>query len=724
MASSTTRIGESDLTKVLTAIASLSAPTGRTTNARALAHLMGADDLLVFMRDDETGVFLTAPGFIGTLPDGRRWQAFLSACVTRGEHSERLPLQAGAPEMTVRGYASSDEHVAVVVGHADPRAFAIFASQLPLVTAALRGERAVALAELRARQSSAEAARSATLARTLDLARRKLEEALRSLSAQAAVLRETTQQLQVQQANAEEMRAAAESAAQQLRVVFAQAPAAVAVTTGPEHRYVLANPRYEELVGRQVTLGATFRDVLPEVADQGYEAMLDQVWVTGQARVENEAHARVDKGGPQPEDGWYSFVYQPLFDHTGSVTGIMQHGIEVTAQVRARLEVERLLEESERQRVVVERARGEAESARQRAEEVEAQFRSLVDAIPTLAWTADRDGFIDWYNARWYEYTGTDPESMRGWGWTSVHDPAVLPDVMTRWQASIRSGEPFEMTFPLRGRDGVFRRFLTRVVPTRDSGGRVVRWFGTNTDVEDQARLRAAAEEANRAKGEFLAVMSHELRTPLNAIDGYAELLEMGIPGELSPLQRDFLSKIRKSQRHLLGLINGVLNYARVEAGGVHFSDDVVRVHDALSSCEELVAPQAFAKGLTLTYEECDRDVCVRADSDKLQQVVLNLLTNATKFTDAGGRIVLSCGATGDAVRICVKDTGRGIAADQVPRVFEPFVQLDAQLTRRNDGVGLGLAISRDLARGMGGDLTVESEVGVGSVFTLELPRA
>ena len=279
------------------------------------------------------------------------------------------------------------------------------------------------------------------------------------------------------------------------------------------------------------------------------------------------------------------------------------------------------------------------------------------------------------------------------------------------------------MTFPLRGRDGVYRQFLTRVVPTHDSEGRVLRWFGTNTDVEEHARLRMAAEEATRAKSEFLAIMSHELRTPLNAIDGYAELIEMGIPGEVTAAQRDFLGKIRKSQRHLLGLINGVLNYARIEAGGVHFARENVLVDETLQTCEALITPQAMAKGLTVVYERCDPALAVQADSEKLQQILLNLLTNATKFTNRGGRIGLACHVTEAEVRISVSDTGQGIAPDQLTRVFEPFVQLDAHLTRKNDGVGLGLAISRDLARGMGGDLTVESEVGSGSVFTIALPR-
>jgi len=235
---------------------------------------------------------------------------------------------------------------------------------------------------------------------------------------------------------------------------------------------------------------------------------------------------------------------------------------------------------------------------------------------------------------------------------------------------------------------------------------------------------RVAAEAANRAKSEFLAVMSHELRTPLNAIGGYAELIELGVRGPVTPEQRADLARLQKSQRHLLGLINGVLNYSRVEAGAVQYTVREVPLDEVLAACEGMVAPQMRARRLAFAFGGCDPTLRVRADEEKLQQIVLNLLTNACKFTEPGGRVTLECGAAGiDAVAILVADTGHGIAAEQQRRIFEPFVQVDARLVRTQEGVGLGLAISRDLARGMGGDLTVESTPGAGSTFTLVLPR-
>jgi signal transduction histidine kinase len=241
------------------------------------------------------------------------------------------------------------------------------------------------------------------------------------------------------------------------------------------------------------------------------------------------------------------------------------------------------------------------------------------------------------------------------------------------------------------------------------------------TVVEDAYRI---AEAANRAKSQFLAVMSHELRTPLNAIGGYAELLEMGIRGPVTSEQREDLLRIQTSQRHLLGLINEVLNYAKLETGTVSYDIEDVVVREALIAAESLVAPQARAKGLMLRTTDCEPDMAARADSEKLRQILVNLLSNAVKFTDSGGRVDMSCAADAAHVYIRVHDTGIGIPADKHQVIFDPFVQVRGDLARRHEGTGLGLAISRDLARAMGGDLTVESKPREGSTFTLSLPRA
>ncbi|HET9986621.1 MAG TPA: ATP-binding protein [Longimicrobiales bacterium] len=287
---------------------------------------------------------------------------------------------------------------------------------------------------------------------------------------------------------------------------------------------------------------------------------------------------------------------------------------------------------------------------------------------------------------------------------------------------------------------------ITEYVQARREAERLLR-------VSEQARAdaeaaRAEAEHANRAKAEFLATMSHELRTPLNAITGYVQLLDLGVHGPLSDEQRSVLARIDRAERHLLGLINDVLNYARIESGRVEYELEPVLIADVAREVLPLVEPLVQAKGLSLDVRLPEQDghppLLVWADREKLGQVLLNLLSNAVKFTPprrdgVAGRILVELresseapvsqrghepeGDAGQWAELRVSDTGIGIPATKHEAVFEPFVQVRSDLTREAGGTGLGLAISRDLAEGMGGALTVESQEGVGSTFILALRR-
>jgi len=242
--------------------------------------------------------------------------------------------------------------------------------------------------------------------------------------------------------------------------------------------------------------------------------------------------------------------------------------------------------------------------------------------------------------------------------------------------------------------------------------------------ISEAKKAWAAADAANRSKAEFLAVMSHELRTPLNSIGGYVDLLEMELRGPLTDAQKSDLQRIRRSQEHLLGIINDILNFTRLEATEVNFDIIDVPLRALLTDLDGVVSSLASAKSLEYQCASPSASVFIRTDPDKLRQIMINLLSNAIKFTPAGGRIKVSCALDEKTASINVEDTGRGIPADKLEAVFEPFVQLDRGLTRTTDGTGLGLAISRGLARGMGGDIVLKSSVGAGSVFTVIIPLA
>jgi signal transduction histidine kinase len=239
--------------------------------------------------------------------------------------------------------------------------------------------------------------------------------------------------------------------------------------------------------------------------------------------------------------------------------------------------------------------------------------------------------------------------------------------------------------------------------------------------VTQQRATERAAAAANQAKAQFLAIMSHELRTPLNAIAGYVQLLEMGIRGPLNDQQRADLARIAKSQQYLTRLVCDVLDFARMEVGRLSVAVGDVLLADALDAADALIASQARAAGLAYEYRRPSPSLTVRADRERLEQVVLNLLSNAIKFTPAGGRVTLDCATRGGKAVVRVRDTGRGIPVELQSTIFEPFTQIDGSYTRAVGGAGLGLAISRELSRAMGAELTVESVPGRGSTFALQL---
>jgi signal transduction histidine kinase len=246
-----------------------------------------------------------------------------------------------------------------------------------------------------------------------------------------------------------------------------------------------------------------------------------------------------------------------------------------------------------------------------------------------------------------------------------------------------------------------------------------------NSQAYDSALvLRERAESANRAKTAFLGAMSHELRTPLNAIGGYVDLLDMGLRGPVTDEQHADFARVRSNKEYLLVLITEILNFVQVGSGRVSLDAAAINVSDAFTRAVELIEPLIVQKGINWDGSRCDRGVVASADPEKVTQILVNLLTKAIKFTPAGGHISTECEARGDTALLSVTDSGIGIPSDKFEAVFEPFVQLKDGLSDRGSGVGLGLAISRHLARAMNGDLTVESSVGKGAKFTLSLPSA
>lgn len=345
----------------------------------------------------------------------------------------------------------------------------------------------------------------------------------------------------------------------------------------------------------------------------------------------------------------------------------------------------------------------------------ELTFRTLADNIPQLAWMADSEGYIFWYNNRWFEYTGTTMEEMRGWGWSKVHHPDHVDRVVAQYRQQIVEEQcVWEDTFPLRGADGQYRWFLSRAVPIRDEHGHVVRWLGTNTDIT----LR---READQRKDDFLAVLAHELRSPLAPISTAAQLLKMG---GRNPENIQRSSEIIDRQvKHMSELVDDLMDVSRVTRGLVSIEKAAVSVSEVVARAVEQARPLIESRRQQLVLNVRDEGASVLGDDTRLVQVLANLLNNSAKYTQQGGLIELSVEARDGHVAISVADNGMGMDADLLPRVFDLFAQAELTPDRHGGGLGLGLALAKSIVALHGGQINASSPGrGRGSTFTLTLP--
>jgi PAS domain S-box-containing protein len=351
----------------------------------------------------------------------------------------------------------------------------------------------------------------------------------------------------------------------------------------------------------------------------------------------------------------------------------------------------------------------------------EARFRQLADMMPQLAWMARPDGHIYWYNKRWYEYTGTTSEQMEGWGWQSVHDSEELPKVLERWKAALARGEPWEDTFPLRRSDGKYHPFLSRAMPLKDERGHILHWFGTNTDVSQIKEKEDALREADRRKDEFLAMLGHELRNPLAAIRNGLHILLLSQSNESAVAQ--VKAMMDKQVGNLTRMVDDLLDVSRITRGKIELRKEPVVLATMLRYAIEAVRPLVEAQRHTLTFLPADPPIRVLADPTRLEQVFVNLLANAAKYTKHGGYITLTVERSNGEAVIRVRDNGVGIRPDLLPKMFDLFVQSDRSLDRAQGGLGIGLTLVKKLVDAHGGSIEAYSEgMDKGSEFIVRLP--
>lgn len=418
-----------------------------------------------------------------------------------------------------------------------------------------------------------------------------------------------------------------------------------------------------------------------------------------------------------------SYLAVPVLSRSGEVIGGLFFGH--SAPGRFSEQHERLIRSiAAHAAIAIDKSRlfDAAEQERMKTEASERQYRLLAEVMPQLVWTSTPDGLVDWCNQRWCQETGLTVEETMGSGLFKAVHPDDRSKAREEWVIAIRSGAPYEFEFRLQNHSGGYRWYLSRCLPLKDTQERIIKWFGTCTDIDDQKRAEAAAQEASRVKSEFVSNVSHELRTPLNAIIGYSTLLRNGIYGEPVEEQKAPLEGVLKNANELLHLINHLLDLSKIESGKM--TVDLMEV-DLAVLLKEIVSgmqPLIDQKSLSVAYQIKPLPK-IFSDANKLRQIFVNLISNAVKFTEKGGITLLAEEKPEEeGIEIAVRDTGIGIPPNELPKIFDAFHQADATSTRRFGGTGLGLAIVKELTQLLNGRIGVESLLDGGSTFTLFLP--
>jgi PAS domain S-box-containing protein len=462
------------------------------------------------------------------------------------------------------------------------------------------------------------------------------------------------------------------------------------ITKTLEGRITSWNASAERIFGYSAaeTIGQSIMMIIPPERQSEETSLLERL--RHGERIDSLETVRIAKGGREVH---LSLTISPICDPEGNVVGASKVARDIT----------------------------ESKLAAQAVSESEERFRTMADNIAQIAWMADPSGKVFWLNQRWYEFSGLTPDQMRDFDRRSVLHPDHYERVMKRLQNCWDTGVPYEDAFPLRGADGKFHWFLSRSIPIRDEEGRITRWFGTNTDITELREAEEALRHADQRKDEFLATLAHELRNPLAPVRSALEIMKRA--GQDAELIAQARMTIDRQMSHFERLVDDLLDVSRITRDKLELRRERVELDSVIHQAVEAARPLLEHMGHELTLSLAKQAIYVHVDAVRLAQVLSNLLNNACKYTDRGGKITLAVTTDAEHVTISVKDNGRGISAELLPSVFEMFTQLVRPIEPSHGGLGIGLTLVRRLVEMHGGTVEAQSAgLGQGSEFRVRLP--
>jgi PAS domain S-box-containing protein len=465
-----------------------------------------------------------------------------------------------------------------------------------------------------------------------------------------------------------------------------KAPAAIAIVEGSSHIFRFTNPLFEDLFGKKDCIGNPGSRVFPEFDSQGIWSIFDTVYSTGESFTGKEMPLELDrKGNGKSVACYFNLVVQPLTNDDG-VERLLIRAVEITDLVRAK----------------------------QKIREGELAYKHLADSMPQIVWTAQPDGHIDYYNKKWQEITGVDPNKLNSNSWIQILFPDDLNKCKEAWYHSVNTGDTFEMEARFRtiNTKESYRWFLIRALPVQNQDGTVQKWFGTCTDIHDYKILQHQKEN-------FLAAASHELKTPVTGIKAYAEVLETICRNKGYKEEAELLTSMDRQINRLTSLVGDLLDITKIQSGKMQFNESPFDFNELILEVTAQMKVTSRRHSIDL---ELSKSRIVYADRNRIGQVINNLLSNAIKYSPDKNKIVVRSSATETDVFLYVDDFGIGIAKDQLGKVFEQFYRVTGDKQNTFPGFGIGLYISAEIIKRQHGKIWVESIEGKGSTFCFTLP--
>lgn len=471
--------------------------------------------------------------------------------------------------------------------------------------------------------------------------------------------------------------------AEMIRNLYMNAPAFVCTLMGPHHVYELVNASYQKLFGKREIQGKPLMEALPELEGQGFREILGNVYRTGEIFLGNEVPISLARDvDVEPEERFFNFSYQPIYNEDTNITGILVFGYEITDEVRGR-------------------------KAKQEADKT---FRLLADAMPQKMWTADEQGNVNYLNQQWYDFTHKTFDELKGIGWEKIIHPDDWSQNKNTWKHSILTGDDFELEHRFLCFDGIYRWHLSRGHAQKDDVGKVIVWIGTHTDIQEQKMKQ-------QQKDEFISIASHEMKTPLTTAKAYLQLLELSLNDENSTAYL-YAKKANQSVGRLNDLITELLDVSKIQNGKLNYNVTSFNFDEMIDHTIESIQYSSTEHAIVKTGEVRQEVV---GDKERLQQVVINLLNNAIKYSPGETEVFIQIALQDGELKVTVKDNGIGISKQHLSKIFDRYYRIEEHAIQFQ-GLGIGLFIASEIIHRHNGEIWAESELGKGSTFSFSLP--